>query len=250
MRFLGDIGDTTTTAVGVASTALQFVPGWGQVAGAVLGLAAGLLGGKKPSKAEMSWDAYKKGAGANPGRAYQEKDFADSVKGAFDTNQDIFPNTTHENRERWLAKFAREIVGVFNSQKVPLNATAPMIWKAVEPHLSFNRARFKAHAQMQALMYDIIDRYIGGLPITRRDMKTYAGSKDYAALSVTPSFTKAIAPLFARLKAKATAASKKPATKGALPAKRIPRSKNTASQAKRGGLSPLLLMGGALALLS
>lgn len=183
---LGDLGSaqlnvsagSASGAIGTAATGAKIgtaiLPGIGTAVGAVLGAAASLVGARPPSQAEQTWDSYKKSAGQLLGRNYSEKDFAEIVKGAFDTNKNILK----VEREQLLARIAGAIVDAIRSGRVPPSANARDVYSAViRPTLAANNSdmgRFDGHPTMAPLFVDIADRYLSNLPITRADMPTFA----------------------------------------------------------------------------
>lgn len=167
-------GATVGSAVPVIGTAI------GAVVGAVLGATVSLMHGKT-AKSEVVWDKYKPGAGKTLGRNYAEGDFAEVIKGAFDTNKNIFGSN---DREGTMAKIAGAIVQAVKSGQVPTNATAGQVYLSViRPLLAgsgVNMGKFDAHPTMAPLFVDIADRYLNNLPITRADMPAFSGNSSYS----------------------------------------------------------------------
>lgn len=137
-----------------------------------------LIGGDV-SKAEGMWDAYKPGAGKVLGREYDEREFAEALKGARDTNSKTFSG----DREVMLKGIADQIVKGVIAGTIPIEWTAPQIYDSViGPWLrSTGILKKDPHPLIRQILVDVIDRYINNLPITRADMASFKGQSAYTA---------------------------------------------------------------------
>lgn len=183
LRGLGFLGDTKTAAsyAATGATVGSAIPVIGTTIGAAVGAAIGLFKGK-PSRAEQTWDGYKPQAGRNPGTAYDEKGFAEIVKGAFDANRAVFDNSA-SGREGFLRDYAAALVAAVKAGKVPVTASVDQIYQGVGEPWILGRvksaAEFKKNAYLTLLMKDLTTRYLANLPLTRADMAAFANDKSY-----------------------------------------------------------------------
>lgn len=164
------------------------------------------LFGSKPSRAEQTWDGYKPQAGRNPGTAYDEKGFAEIVKGAFDANRAVFNNDA-KAREQFLANYVAGIAAAFKAGKIPVTASVPQVFESIGiPWLKSNVksfAAFEKNPYLKPLFKDIAERYLANLPVTRANMAAF-GSQ-YASYPKAPLILEALGDwLKARLPAPAT----------------------------------------------
>lgn len=152
-----------TNPVGIVMTALS-----------VLSSLAKLVGSGHPSRAEATWDSYKKAQGQARGSSYDEAGFAEIIKGAFDANRATFK----ADREQTMQQLAKLLVdGLINGTLSPTMSAAQMFQVLVDPWIrsgqaGINAAEFYKNSALAPLFVDIIDRYISNLPITRADMKS------------------------------------------------------------------------------
>lgn len=180
--------------------------------------------GSKPSRAEQTWDGYKAVAGSQPGTAYDERGFAEIVKGGFDANRSALPQTT---REPLLRDYAAALVAGIKKGAVPVTATVDQIYAKIgEPWLKTHVrswAEFQKNSKLKPLFVDLTTRYLANLPITRADMAAFKGDKAYtvhapliltALKGWTPPTPKATTP--AKTPAKKPPVSKPPAA-GSIP---------------------------------
>lgn len=220
MRSATDISSGASTGALVGSV----VPGIGNVIGAAVGAAIGaigsLFGPAKEGQAAMTWDdMVNHGYLFNTrGQAFDERYIGEAMKGAMDKGNNVWPGCGadgYKNPDCFYAPLAHTIVSGYLAGKVPLSATTAQVYNTVVvPWLQsgagglFNWANYSKEAtQNQALLVQAaVDRYIGGLPITRANMPAYASqASNYTAWS-TPQITVALASLLTPPKPVTTAA--------------------------------------------
>lgn len=167
------------SAIAAGATVGSVVPVVGTIIGAVLGAVYGLTK-KTQSRAEATWDGYKKNAGKYAGTDYDEKGFSDVIKGGFDANRSALP---YKAREEFLRDYAAALVAGLKVGVVPLTATIQELYDRIgapwlKSHVS-NSAAFDKNAMLRQLFVDLTERYTHNIPITRADMPTFKASKEY-----------------------------------------------------------------------
>ncbi len=207
------------SGVSIGATAGSIFPGVGTVIGAAVGAVVGaigsLFGPAKLGQAALTWnDMTQHGyLFSQRGQAFDERYIGEAYKGAMDEGTNVWPgcgNPGYTNPDCFYSKLASVIAQGYLSGKVPLSASTSQVYTTVVvPWLAsgagglFNYANALAEqkqqgtamSQQELLIQAAVDRYIGGLPITRANMPAYAAYASQYARWSTPSITTALASL-------------------------------------------------------
>lgn len=216
---------TMTGASAGATIGTAIFPGVGTAIGAAVGAIVGaigsLFGPAKEGQAAATWDNMVSEGylGKQPGRAFDERYYAEAMKGAMDKGNNVWPGcgkNGYKNPDCFYGPMAKVIVQGYLNKTVPLSATTADVYNdVVVPWLKggaaglFSWAPFAAENaangnQQGALVEGAVDRYLGGLPITRADMTEY---DDQGYTDHEPALNVALASLLQTTAAPSTSSS-------------------------------------------
>lgn len=183
------------TGASAGATIGSVFPVVGTAIGAAIGAAVGaigsLFGPAKMGQAETTWHNMVASGylGKNPGRAFDERYYMESMKGAMDSGNDIWSGCgadRHKDPDCFYKPLAQAVVAGYLNRLVPLTAsTADVMRAVVNPWLQagggatgFKYATYvnenSINGNMQGnLVQGAVDRYLAGLPILRGDTTEY-----------------------------------------------------------------------------
>jgi len=145
-----------------------------------------LISGPGVSKAEKTWDAWRKEAmGQVPGSALDNASFEEAFKGMWDTNNRDFPGFAkyRNDRETFKADLVSEILKAITAGAVTDGDTAESIYaKVVAPWLNTVKPGGipSNREDLRQMVIALVDRYIYDLAIARGDMPEYGGAEGSA----------------------------------------------------------------------
>lgn len=175
-KFVKPAGAVASAATG-AKVGSAFGP-IGTAIGAIVGAAAGLLGGKKIARSEQAWDAYKRVAGSQPGRAWPAREWELAFEGMWKTNNKRLAgvNRTYPSREPFKEWVVNAIAKDFLAGKINGDMSAEQIAQiSVFPEMDRLGASYKDYAAMKAIFVDLVDRIITAQPFARYQVTGIGG---------------------------------------------------------------------------
>lgn len=216
----------TATGAGIGTA---IFPGLGTAIGAAIGAIGSLFGPSKEGQAELTWDnMVNQGYLLNkPGHEFDERYWAEAMKGMTDKNTATFPGTgksDHTNPDILMAALAQTVIQGYLNRVVPLSATPDQVYVSVvvpwlqsggNGHVNWASLQNLAKRQgrprslQELMLLSAVDRYLYGQPITRANMPSYASLKSNYAPWSTPDILTALASIIP--KAAPTPASPPPA---------------------------------------
>jgi hypothetical protein len=191
-KSVSDIGSGASLGATVGSVFPVVGTAVGAAVGAVIGAIGSLFGPAKEGQAAATWDnmvsegyLFK-----NLGRGFDERYFAESMKGMMDKGNNVWPQCGkdgYKNPDCFFGPMSNVIVQGYLTKKVPLSATTAQVYSnVVVPWIQsganglFNWANYAAENKQnggvqQAMVTAVVDRYLDGLPIVRSGMPEYIG---------------------------------------------------------------------------
>jgi len=208
-KSVSDIGTGASLGATVGSVFPVVGTAIGAAVGAAIGAIGSLFGPAKEGQAADTWDNMVQEGylGKTLGRNFDERYFAEAMKGAMDKGNNVWPQCGadgYKNPDCFYGPLSQTIVQGYLTKKVPLSATTAQVMSSVvNPWLQsgaaglFKWAPYAAENAINAnqqglLVQGAVDRYLAGLPIVRSGMSEYAG-QGYTVMY--PLLNAALAPL-------------------------------------------------------